>query len=478
MNTKWWTALAVAAVVLPVQTASAAASPAGGPSPAAVTTPPPGHGQARPVDRIREQLLRHDREAGLLIVSHRGDWRGSAENSLPAVEGAVKLGADIVEIDVQRTKDGQLVLMHDTTVDRTTDGTGKVADLTLDQIKALKLRIGLGGAQARTTDLRVPTLEEALAAVKGKALVNLDKAWQYRDEAYAVLTRLGMLDHALFKSSAPVAEVEQFLAKDPGIRYAHVVDDANADSVGAFAQHPPLAYEINFDRLTDPQIQPAAVATALRTSRVWANTMTYGYAAGYTDERSLIDPALGWATLVARHGVSMIQTDNPAALNAWRDGRRDTVPAGTVRVQAEDYSFDGRDVGYHDLEDDNKGGTVARPYEGVDLCDQAGAIVMCWIRAGEWVKYTVDVQRAGTYEVRARVSSPYDPAGRVSLAWDGGAAGAPVDIAGTTSHNAFTTQVLEPSRRLSPGTHTFILHTDPDAYQNFNIDYFELTRLR
>ena len=68
----------------------------------------------------------------------------------------------MIELDVMRTSDGQLVLMHDTSVDRTTNGTGSVASKTLAQIKALRLKRGLGGAQAAVTDLQVPTLKEAL----------------------------------------------------------------------------------------------------------------------------------------------------------------------------------------------------------------------------------------------------------------------------------------------------------------------------
>ncbi|GAB3813229.1 glycerophosphodiester phosphodiesterase family protein [Kribbella italica] len=436
-------------------------------------------GRPTGIAEIREQYL--DPRGPVMVVAHRGYWRGAPENSLAAVELAIRKGAEVVEIDVQRTADGELVLMHDTTVDRTTDGRGAVSSLTLAQVRALKLRTGLGGAQAPVTEHQVPTLAEALRVVKGRALINLDKGWAFRDQEYDLLTATGTLDHAIFKSSAPVAEVEQFLARDPRILYSHVVDDANASSLGAFARRLP-SYELVFDRLTDAQIQPAAVAAVAKASRIWINTMWYGLAAGSTDEKSLIDPKLGWAAVVDRHQGDMIQTDDQEQLISWlhsgdRNHDRKTwpeLPRDTVRVQAEDYSTDGKGVGYSDQDDENRGGAIARPYEGVDVCDQAGAVAVCWIRGGEWIKYAVDVPRTGTYAIAARVSSPYHPAGRITVALDNKES-APADLVTTTSHNAFTLQPVT-TQRLTKGRHELVVRVDATAYQNFNLDYLQLTR--
>jgi Glycerophosphoryl diester phosphodiesterase len=120
-----------------------------------------------------------------MVVAHRGDWRYAPENSILAIENAIKLGVDIIEVDVARTKDGHLVLMHDRTLDRTTTGKGRVSDWTLDSIKTLKLK---NGAAIRTRH-QVPTLEEALLAAKGKVMLNLDKAYELFDEVYALLEK-------------------------------------------------------------------------------------------------------------------------------------------------------------------------------------------------------------------------------------------------------------------------------------------------
>lgn len=93
------------------------------------------------VSKIREKLLNRD-QSTVIVASHRGDWRNFPENSLEAIDNAIKMGVDIVELDVQRTKDGELILMHDPTLDRTTTGKGKIAEVALDSIRKLKLKNG------------------------------------------------------------------------------------------------------------------------------------------------------------------------------------------------------------------------------------------------------------------------------------------------------------------------------------------------
>ncbi len=75
---------------------------------------------------------------------------GPPENTLPAIEKAIEIGADLIEIDIRQTSDGHLVLMHDQTVNRTTHGRGRVSDLTLDQILALEIKHD-GVPRARST---------------------------------------------------------------------------------------------------------------------------------------------------------------------------------------------------------------------------------------------------------------------------------------------------------------------------------------
>src|SRR5215467_10259431 len=95
----------------------------------------------------------------ILTSAHRGEHHHHPENSLPAFQAAIDAGMDYVELDVRTTSDGQLVLMHDPTVNRMTNGKGKVAEMTFDQIRALDLGARFPG---QFPGLKVPTFDEAL----------------------------------------------------------------------------------------------------------------------------------------------------------------------------------------------------------------------------------------------------------------------------------------------------------------------------
>lgn len=99
-----------------------------------------------------------------LRIGHRGAAGHAPENTLTALEQAIKLGVDLVEFDVRRSADGALVLFHDRTVNRTTNGEGSVEDLSLSILRELDA----GGGE------RIPLLEEALACLKGRAGVMIE----------------------------------------------------------------------------------------------------------------------------------------------------------------------------------------------------------------------------------------------------------------------------------------------------------------
>ncbi len=107
----------------------------------------------------------------VLVIGHRGNPADAPENTLASIASAFALGCDLVEIDVRLTRDGVPVIMHDETVDRTTDGTGHVADLTLAELKALDAG---SWKHARFAGERIPTLAEALRVAQGKGTLLLD----------------------------------------------------------------------------------------------------------------------------------------------------------------------------------------------------------------------------------------------------------------------------------------------------------------
>lgn len=108
-----------------------------------------------------------------LIIAHRGDSAHRPENTLASFASALETGADLVELDVQLTQDGHVIVLHDVTLDRTTNGTGDVRQMTLAQVRALSAGYPkqFGGAYAGE---RVPTLAEALAFMRGRARVMIE----------------------------------------------------------------------------------------------------------------------------------------------------------------------------------------------------------------------------------------------------------------------------------------------------------------
>lgn len=105
------------------------------------------------------------------IVAHRGSSADRPENTLASTLRAIEAGATAVEVDVRTTRDGRLVLSHDAALDRTTDGTGKIGEATLAEIR----RLDAGSwFDKRYAAERVPTLDEVLVACRGKIDVLLD----------------------------------------------------------------------------------------------------------------------------------------------------------------------------------------------------------------------------------------------------------------------------------------------------------------
>src|SRR5580658_9327104 len=86
----------------------------------------------------------------VVAISHRGEHLQHPENTVPAFEEAIRVGADFIEVDVQTTADGKLVLSHDNTVDRCTNGKGRVGEMTFEQIEALDAGIKKGPEYAGT----------------------------------------------------------------------------------------------------------------------------------------------------------------------------------------------------------------------------------------------------------------------------------------------------------------------------------------
>ena len=165
----------------------------------AVNTELPARRSPVPIDCIQDPSCQ-----ARIVVGHRGTGGGhgmiAPENSRAAIRAAVWMGVDGIELDVRVTSDEVLVLMHDSTIDRTTEGVGEVSAMTAAELRAIVLRPGddvvLGDFGCET----VPTLEEALGLARDRVVLHLDAKTARVDLIALAIERAGMLDQVFIST--------------------------------------------------------------------------------------------------------------------------------------------------------------------------------------------------------------------------------------------------------------------------------------
>jgi glycerophosphoryl diester phosphodiesterase len=254
------------------------------------------------------------------LAIHRGAFEAAPENSFPAIQRSIDQGIFIIEIDVHKTKDGIVILMHDDTVDRMTNGSGKISELTYEQINELFLKENNGGDDVKLTKEKVPTLFEVMNLVKGKAIVNIDKCWEVREEVYDVLAQTDTLDYGLIKSDAKIEEVESFLnSKEKKPLYMHKVNEGNFSQLDEMiTKIRPIAFEVAFEHDDSPCISDNTINKMKEHANVWVNSLNVSINGGHTDSLSLKNPDAGWGWLINK-GVNIIQTDYAFKLQTYID---------------------------------------------------------------------------------------------------------------------------------------------------------------
>lgn len=299
-------------------TAAIAAEPQRTATPAAAAAP-----------ETRAQMLvkrLRDPNGPAMIVAHRGCHVEAPENSIASFKRCIYIGIDMIETDVQPTKDGVLVLMHDATVDRTTNGTGRVSDMTLAELKKLRLRMGKGGADAPLTDETIPTFEEAMEVMRGKILVDLDakgadlqRVWK---DSLPLLERMGALDQMTVKMTA--GRDDHLMDKVPLLKRVTYLQRVTSFSpplsqiVQSHRQFGPAAYTVVFLNL--PYFEEGVAAVKASGARAWAEPFWGATAGGYSDELAMLDPDANWGRLLDA-GATVFLTDRPESLAVYLAGK-------------------------------------------------------------------------------------------------------------------------------------------------------------
>lgn len=277
-------------------------------------------------------------EGKVSVISHRGDWRNTPENSIRAIQNCIDLGVNMVEIDIKKTKDNELILLHDKTLDRTTTGKGLPQDYTLAEIKQMRLRNGAGVA----TSHQIPTLEEAMIVAKSKIWVNIDKGYDYFDLVEKVLEKTGTTQQVLIKAGLPyqkvVAENKAVLDK---LFFMPIIDMANPDAMTMVEEYiknmQPKAFEVCFTQI-DQALQNVLDRIQKSGSKVWINTLWPSLCAGLNDDRAVEENQQDsiWGKVIEM-GASFIQTDRPKELvNYLRNQGKSVNTAGYIRKKLMD----------------------------------------------------------------------------------------------------------------------------------------------
>ena len=273
-----------------------------------------------------EKILQHlhnPQSKYVIVVSHRGDWRDYPENSIPAIESVIKMGVDMVELDIAMTKDSVLVLSHDRTLDRCTTGKGRISEMTYDSLQSFTLKSAHGGHFG--CELKIPTLREALEVCKDRILINIDKGYDYYDQVLALTEELGVTHQILIKGGMPLADVKaKMAAHKNNLLYMPIITPANKSHQPLLEEYlagePQLAYEICWSELT-PVVESAIERVKASGSKLWVNTLWNSLNGGLSDDKAFMtSPDEVYGKLVDM-GTTMIQTDRPEFLIEYLNTR-------------------------------------------------------------------------------------------------------------------------------------------------------------
>lgn len=256
----------------------------------------------------------------IFVAAHRADWKYAPENSLQALRNAIFFGADIIETDVRQTRDGHFVMMHDATVDRMTNGTGLISEMSLEEIRRLRLKTNWG----QSTQMSVATLDEYVEEAKGRVNLYLDKAGIDLPGAeegatvrslLQVLRRYDTLQETAFVLDWPYEKARRiFGAALDSVIYCPVIED-RIPNLAAYVEEyierlHPVAFQFRMSSL-ETQAYRMLPRVLESGSRAFVAATWPHHTAGHDDNISIFQhPSEGWGWLIER-GFTILETNFP-----------------------------------------------------------------------------------------------------------------------------------------------------------------------
>lgn len=230
--------------------------------------------------------------AQIVAISHRGEHLERPENTLPAFQEAIRVGADYIEVDVRTTSDGKLVLSHDATVDRCTDGKGPVDSMTLEQIEALD-----AGAKKGYPGTRIPTFDQVLDLAHGKIGIYVDIKNASAQDLVSHIAGHGMAEHVVMYCRAAMCKQIQDL--NPSLKVMPESESIEHSKMLVDLLHPKV---IAFGA---GDFKPEIIAISKEAR-----------AKVYVDVMGKTDAPEGWQAAIDA-GADGLQTDRPGPLVEW-----------------------------------------------------------------------------------------------------------------------------------------------------------------
>ena len=261
------------------------------------------------VDTLLQYMHDGGKSKHVMIFAHRGNWRNSAENSILAFQDCINEGLDGIEVDLQMTKDSVLIIMHDETLDRTTTGSGKVSDYTIDELRKLRLLNPIGVKTRQT----IPTFEQVLLLAKDKILIQVDK-WKAYGQQVADLAKKYNCERQIILRTTDNSKttkqkygnlLDNLIVMPVLVCKGGKVDEENLQDFIKNYSSPVMSF--SFIREDYPILRKIKNLQEMGY-RIWFNSLWDTFNAGHDDELAVTDPDNSYGWLI-NHGANIIFSD-------------------------------------------------------------------------------------------------------------------------------------------------------------------------
>ncbi len=311
----------------------------------------------RQLSRIEELQASYEnpRDGRVFVVAHRGCWSAAPENSVQAVQNCIDMGVEVVEIDVQLTKDRELVVNHDADLLNQAGVDGRIAEMTLAELKEVRLFERDGSpdeinGKRLVTNYRVPSLREIFEVAKGQIMINLEiksSGFGFEetfDASVSLAREMGVENHILWKipasnreysaeiagnfkgslSAATPANTITTLLDTEGLNYVTpIIRDGDrdfTDQIGDFKSDNIIGFEIVTPDLGYWPLDESGRVVGWEKYRYMAIAVLPHWSGHLSDDVGMYDPDASWGRLIDM-GVDLVMTDRPEQLIAYLEER-------------------------------------------------------------------------------------------------------------------------------------------------------------